>query len=94
MLENEFLEWLRSKDPNEEYSFYDRESCALAQFGRFYLGHDDVYGSAISFKDFKNKSEYVVWSAGESSDGTAYEKVKTLIHSTTFGELLTKLENL
>jgi hypothetical protein len=94
MLDREFLAWVKTQDPDRKVSFYSR-NCAMTQFGRFYLGHDHVHGSALSFRDLsQNRKEYVVWNGGETSDGTTGMKISILIRSTTFGEISKKLEEI
>jgi hypothetical protein len=37
-----FVEWLRTKDPNEHYDYCDPHNCVLAQYGKFCYPYEHV----------------------------------------------------
>jgi hypothetical protein len=90
---DEFIAWLKTKEPHETYNFFDGKNCALAQFARHQ--HPDAF-------DVRGgSSRYFVYETAESKSkiidvfptGMHGYDVMAVYTNKNFSKLLADLEN-
>jgi hypothetical protein len=92
-IRDEFIAWLKTKEPHETYNFFDSRNCALAQFGRYQ--HPDA------FEVMGGASHYYVYKTADSQneitnvfpDGMHSYDAMAVYTNKKFGKLLADLEN-
>lgn len=79
-------EWLRTQDPNTEFSFTDNEDCVCARFLKA-RGHTRVSCSPISWSSAQDKGKIT-----DTVQCALNDHKRDLPFPTTYGEVLSNLE--